>query len=63
MPEHAVVETHPENVKDLRLDVPWPELEVLSHNLDFKADTMQVAHIPFPLLLIHFVKKLGYPLT
>lgn len=59
LPQHCVVDTHAENVKDLRLDKPFAELQKLADtvSLDASIDSMVVAHIPFPLLLLHLVPQ------
>ncbi|KAI9138832.1 NEDD8-activating enzyme E1 regulatory subunit [Paraphysoderma sedebokerense] len=55
--EHPVVETHPENVKDLRLDAPWPELiEFVNSFPQFEAiDSMQYSHLPYVVILLRYL--------
>lgn len=55
-PEHTIVETHPDAIVDLRLDVPWPELASLAGSMDM--DTMndnEHTHTPYILLLLHYL--------
>jgi hypothetical protein len=54
----VVVETHPEDVVDLRLDSPWPELAKLAStiNLD-EMDDFEHAHVPYILILLNFLDQ------
>jgi len=54
VPEHTVVETHPDNpIDDLRLDAPLPELQELANAVDLSTlDSEQRAHVPYLLLLL-----------
>ena len=64
--EHAVVETHPENVVDLRLDCPWKELTDFVfggrddnntfHHLE-KMDSFERSHVPYVVLLLLALDK------
>ncbi|KAK9479449.1 hypothetical protein V1514DRAFT_351231 [Lipomyces japonicus] len=58
VPEHTVVESHPDSTVELRLDSPWPELEQLAEsvNLD-ELDDMEHAHVPYVILLLKYLKK------
>ncbi|KAJ3411946.1 NEDD8-activating enzyme E1 regulatory subunit [Chytridiales sp. JEL 0842] len=58
MPELTVVETHPDQIVDLRLDCPFPELEryVNSFDLD-KLDSMAHSHVPFIVILIQCLNE------
>ncbi|KAL3479323.1 hypothetical protein BJX99DRAFT_222380 [Aspergillus californicus] len=56
-----IVETHPdpESTQDLRLLSPWPELAVAAasiNNLD-SLDDHQHGHVPYVLLLLHYLEK------
>ena len=47
------METHPENLVDLRLDCPWPELLQYCLNHDFLAmDSLQLSHTSYVVILI-----------
>ncbi|BFZ58488.1 NEDD8-activating enzyme E1 regulatory subunit [Savitreella phatthalungensis] len=55
IPEHTVIETHPDTSSDLRLDKPWPDLLELAANLDLSSlDDEAHTHVPFVLLLLHY---------
>lgn len=51
---HLVIETHVEQVEDLRLDCPWPDL--IAHCDQYppleQMDPMALTHTPFPILLL-----------
>jgi NEDD8-activating enzyme E1 regulatory subunit len=52
-----VVETHPEDVVDLRLNEPWPELRRIVESLNFEdMDDMEHGHIPYVLILLKFLE-------
>jgi amyloid beta precursor protein binding protein 1 len=55
---NVVVETHPEDVVDLRLDSPWPELAQLAStiNLD-QMDDFEHGHVPYILILLKFLNQ------
>ena len=54
----VVVETHPEDVVDLRLDSPWPELAHLASMLDFEdMDDFEHGHIPYILILVKILEQ------
>jgi hypothetical protein len=51
-----VVETHQENVVDLRLDAPVPELEAYAQTFDFDAmDNTDHGHIPYLIILLKYL--------
>lgn len=53
-----VVETHPENVIDLRLDCPWPELLHHCQLVDIPSlDSMEQSHLPFIVILIQLMQQ------
>ncbi len=52
--EYAVVETHPENQQDLRLDCPWPEL--VEHASSYDLDSVDVSHIPYVVLILKAIQ-------
>ncbi|CCG81238.1 putative Ubiquitin-like activating enzyme [Taphrina deformans PYCC 5710] len=56
LPEHNIVETHPDAIVDLRLDNPWPELSSLAEDLDLESlNDNQHTHVPYVLLLLHYL--------
>ncbi|CAG8506643.1 7372_t:CDS:10 [Diversispora eburnea] len=58
VPEHTVVETHPENVVDLRIDTPFPAIEKYAKNLDFDSlDNTDHAHIPYVIILLKYLDQ------
>ncbi|KAJ3116245.1 erg10, acetyl-CoA C-acetyltransferase [Phlyctochytrium bullatum] len=58
IPEHTVVETHPEQLLDLRLDSPFPELKDFAASFDFgKCDSMAFSHIPYPVILLQSLEE------
>ncbi|KAJ3214764.1 NEDD8-activating enzyme E1 regulatory subunit [Dinochytrium kinnereticum] len=58
IPEHTVVETHPEQLIDLRLDCPFEELLHFSQSINLNAlDSMQFAHVPFPVILLQCLEE------
>ena len=53
-----VVETHPEDVVDLRLDTPWPELARLGNSLEFEEmDDFEHGHVPYVLILLKILEN------
>jgi NEDD8-activating enzyme E1 regulatory subunit len=51
------VETHPEDVVDLRLDNPWPELAQLADTLEFdEMDDFEHGHVPYILILLKLLE-------
>ncbi|KAJ2962023.1 hypothetical protein NQZ79_g2820 [Umbelopsis isabellina] len=55
--EHTIIETHPENATDLRLDVPFPEILEYVKSFDFaNMDSSEHGHIPFIVILQHFLQ-------
>ncbi len=64
LPEHGIIESHPAEVPDLRLQEPWKELEehMNSVDLDIKAEreaekVSQHSHIPWLVLLFRFYRQ------
>jgi NEDD8-activating enzyme E1 regulatory subunit len=57
LPEHFIIESHPENAVDLRLDQPWPELVSHCQNTSFEGDSMVVSHIPYSVILIKVMQQ------
>lgn len=54
----AVVETHPEDVVDLRLDCPWPELARLASSINLsEMDDFEHGHVPYVLILLKFLEQ------
>ncbi|CAO3683034.1 unnamed protein product [Umbelopsis vinacea] len=55
--EHTIIETHPENTSDLRLDVPFPPLLEYITKFDFdKMDSAEHGHVPFVVVLQHYLQ-------
>ncbi|CAG8447319.1 7759_t:CDS:10 [Cetraspora pellucida] len=58
LPEHTVVETHPESIVDLRLDIPFPALEQYVKTFDFDSmDNMDHGHIPYVVILLKYLDQ------
>ncbi|RIA87299.1 NEDD8-activating enzyme E1 regulatory subunit-like protein [Glomus cerebriforme] len=58
LPEHTIVEAHPENIIDLRLDVPFPALEQYVKTFNFGAlGSMDHAHIPYVVILLKYLEQ------
>ncbi|CAG8565652.1 5552_t:CDS:2 [Acaulospora colombiana] len=58
VPEHTVVETHPDNVVDLRLDKPFSALEQYVMTFDFDSmDNMDHGHIPYVVILLKYLDQ------
>ncbi|KAF8988422.1 NEDD8-activating enzyme E1 regulatory subunit [Haplosporangium bisporale] len=60
VPEHLVVETHPDNEKlaDLRIDSPFPELATYAKSFDFNTqDSMEFGHIPYVAILLKYMEE------
>jgi amyloid beta precursor protein binding protein 1 len=54
----AVVETHPEDVVDLRLDCPWPEFANLASSINLsEMDDFEHGHVPYVLILLSFLER------
>ena len=52
------METHPEDVVDLRLDCPWPELSRLANTLNLsEMDDFEHGHVPYILILLKFLEQ------
>ena len=48
-----MVETHPEDAVDLRLDCPWPELSHLASTFDYtQMDAFEHGHVPYIIILL-----------
>ncbi|KAL1918633.1 uncharacterized protein VTP21DRAFT_2655 [Calcarisporiella thermophila] len=57
VPEHTVVESHPESIVDLRLDCPFPALREYAESLNFaEMDSLEHGHIPYVAILLKFMK-------
>ncbi|KAI9347199.1 amyloid beta precursor protein binding protein 1 [Zopfochytrium polystomum] len=53
VPEHTIVESHPDQTLDLRLDCPFPELAKFASTFNFeKMDGVGFAHIPYIVILL-----------
>ncbi|KAJ8100978.1 hypothetical protein POJ06DRAFT_250076 [Lipomyces tetrasporus] len=58
IPEHTVVESHPDSTVDLRLDCPWPELEHFADAINMDAlDEIDHAHVPYVVILLKYLKQ------
>ena len=54
----VVVETHPEDAVDLRLDAPWPELQKLASTLNLEEmDSFEHGHVPYILILLKLLEQ------
>lgn len=55
---HIVVETHPDNVADIRIDSPFPELSNYAKSFDFNTqDTLEFGHIPYVAILLKYMDE------
>lgn len=53
-----VVDTHPEDVLDLRLDCPWPELSHLASTFDYsQMDAFEHGHVPYIIILLRTLEQ------
>ncbi|KAF9434216.1 NEDD8-activating enzyme E1 regulatory subunit [Entomortierella beljakovae] len=58
IPEHAIVETHPDNVADLRIDAPFPELSNYAQSFNFDTqDGLEFGHIPYVAILLKYMDE------
>ncbi|KAF9968073.1 NEDD8-activating enzyme E1 regulatory subunit [Mortierella alpina] len=58
VPEHTIVEAHPENVADLRIDTPFPELVDYAKAFNFDTeDTLEFGHIPYVAILLKYMDE------
>jgi len=61
LPEHLIVETHPENISpDLRLDQPWDALASWLDDEGQRMDTMDLkehGHTPYPVIIYRNLKE------
>ncbi|KAF9183067.1 NEDD8-activating enzyme E1 regulatory subunit [Haplosporangium sp. Z 767] len=58
VPEHTIVETHPDNVADLRIDNPFPELATYAKSFDFNTqDSLEFGHIPYVAILLKYMEE------
>ncbi|KAF9998797.1 NEDD8-activating enzyme E1 regulatory subunit [Modicella reniformis] len=58
VPEHTIVETHPENVADLRIDSPFPELAEFAKSFNFETeDGLEFGHIPYVAILLKYMEE------
>lgn len=56
--EFPIVETHPENVVDLRLDCPWPELVQYCKQFHLKQmEKIDLSHTPYVALLVNVLDE------
>jgi amyloid beta precursor protein binding protein 1 len=54
----AAVETHPEDVVDLRLDCPWLELAKLASSINLsEMDDFEHGHVPYVLILLKVLEQ------
>jgi hypothetical protein len=52
------VETHPDNVADIRIDSPFPELSNYAKSFDFNTqDTLEFGHIPYVAILLKYMDE------
>ncbi|GJJ75122.1 NEDD8-activating enzyme E1 regulatory subunit [Entomortierella parvispora] len=58
IPEHVIVESHPDNVADLRIDSPFLELASYATSFNFDTeDTMEFGHIPYVAILLKYMEE------
>ncbi|KAJ3052499.1 NEDD8-activating enzyme E1 regulatory subunit [Rhizophlyctis rosea] len=58
LPEHTIVEPHPEQLLDLRLDCPFPALIEYANKFDFEStDTLALSHIPYIAILLRCLQE------
>ncbi|KAK3817789.1 MAG: hypothetical protein J3Q66DRAFT_190479 [Benniella sp.] len=58
VPEHTIVETHPDSVADLRIDTPFPELEAFAKSFNFETtDSLEFGHIPYVAILLKYMEQ------
>ncbi|KAG5513880.1 hypothetical protein PMAC_000502 [Pneumocystis sp. 'macacae'] len=55
MPEHTIIETHADNLEDLRIDCPWPELKALASNFKLENPENHSIQIPYILILLNCI--------
>ncbi|KAI8822931.1 ThiF family protein [Fimicolochytrium jonesii] len=56
--EHTVVESHPEQIVDLRLDCPFESLQAFASSIDFEQlDSMAYGHIPYVIILLRCLEE------
>ncbi|KAJ3037594.1 NEDD8-activating enzyme E1 regulatory subunit [Rhizophlyctis rosea] len=56
VPEHTIVEPHPTQLLDLRLDCPFPALVEYASKFDFNSsDTLALSHIPYVVILLRCI--------
>lgn len=55
--EMGIIETHPASTVDLRLTMPWPELDAYAQSYDIaNRDAMAHSHIPFIVILLRVLE-------
>ncbi|KAF9938994.1 NEDD8-activating enzyme E1 regulatory subunit [Mortierella alpina] len=58
VPEHTIVEAHPDNVADLRIDTPFPELVEYAKSFNFDTeDSLEFGHIPYVAILMKYMDE------
>ncbi|KAG0198991.1 NEDD8-activating enzyme E1 regulatory subunit [Mortierella sp. GBA30] len=58
VPEHTIVESHPDNAADLRIDNPFPELSGYATSFNFETeDSLEFGHIPYVAILLKFMEE------
>ncbi|KAI1313843.1 NEDD8-activating enzyme E1 regulatory subunit [Mortierella claussenii] len=58
VPEHVIVESHPDNVADLRIDTSFPELATYAKSFDFETqDSLEFGHIPYVAILFKYMDE------
>lgn len=52
------MEAHPDNVADIRIDTPFPELSNYAKSFDFNTqDTLEFGHIPYVAILLKYMEE------
>ncbi|KAF9579856.1 NEDD8-activating enzyme E1 regulatory subunit [Lunasporangiospora selenospora] len=58
VPEHVIVETHPDSIADLRIDSPFPELVDYGKWFNFETeDGLEFGHIPYVAILLKYIEE------
>ena len=56
-PEHAIIETHPDAILDLRLDCPFDALIEFGNTFQWhQMDSMTHGHVPFGVVLLKCIQ-------
>jgi NEDD8-activating enzyme E1 regulatory subunit len=54
----TVIESHPEDTVDLRLDTPWSDLTSLAASFNYsKMDDFEHGHVPYIIILLKALEQ------